>query len=226
MLLLCIDDGFCVPRTSSSPVPSTTSLAPVSRATASSPSPSDTHALIDADISLIEYVKGRDRGASGAVIEGLYCGRKVMFKLVDETKHLRLAEDLDREVGLYHQLATLQGRVIPRFLGYIRVGDMLRIIVLEDCGTSVAKLVADAPANVEFLRSGCLECLVLLHRVSVVHGDARLANFVYSEAGGFRVLDFGQSKFGGTRTEQSEDLERLMAYFAEAASVETAEPIW
>ncbi|KAI8999201.1 hypothetical protein BC832DRAFT_226509 [Gaertneriomyces semiglobifer] len=226
MLLLCIDSGFYVSPTSSSPVPSIPLSAAVSRTIASVSSPSDGYTLIDVDMSSVEFIEGRDRGASGAVIEGLYCGNKVILNLVDETKHVRLAEDMDREVGLYRQLATLQGRVIPRLLGYIRVWNMLRMIVLEDCGASVEKLVAGTLVNVKFLRSGCLEYLGLLHQVGLVHGDTRLANFVYSETGGFRVLDFGQSKFGGTRTEQSEDQERLMADFFEATPMDPAEPIW
>ncbi|KAJ3275061.1 hypothetical protein HK104_003981 [Borealophlyctis nickersoniae] len=200
-LLLVIRNWFYTSPTSA-PSPS----VPSSRR--STPPSPPSYLLTDVDITCLTFDKGRDRSRVGTVVEGTMRGLKVIFKILDETKHD--STELDEEVGQYQNLTPLQGVSIPRFLGYIRVWDMLRIVVMEDCGQSVKSLIDGS--NVQLMRTGCLACLEALHSVGMVHGDVRLDNFVYLAGAGVRVVDFGRT-CAGTQTEMNEEREGLVNLF-------------
>ncbi|TPX53863.1 hypothetical protein PhCBS80983_g06122 [Powellomyces hirtus] len=201
LLLLCIDKWFYASPTTS-PAPSRSGSASASPST-SRPSTPMPYTLTDVDIRDVTFIKGRDRSRAGAVVGGTFRGENVIFKIVDDTKNSQFATELDNEVDHYRALAHLQGRIIPRFLGYIRVWNMLRILVLEDCGLPVKKSGLTGQ-----LMDECLACLRTLHQCGIIHGDVHMGNFVHSPFSGVRVLDFGFAR-PGTAAEMEEELNEL-----------------
>ncbi|KAI8819251.1 uncharacterized protein EV422DRAFT_122809 [Fimicolochytrium jonesii] len=201
LLLLCIDNWFYVsPTTSPAPSRSVSASASPSTSRPSTPMP---YILTDVDINDVMFNKGRARARMGAVVEGTFRGAKVIFKIVDESKNHQFSTELDNEVDQYRALAHLQGRTIPRFLGYIRVWNMLKILGLEDCGVTLKK--SDLTPQ---LIDECFACLRSLHQSGIVHGDVHQGNFVYHPSSGVRLLDLGFARTGPA-TDMEEEFEEL-----------------
>ncbi|KAI9011549.1 hypothetical protein BC832DRAFT_352991 [Gaertneriomyces semiglobifer] len=207
-LLMCMENCFYV-----SPTVSPSICAGASVAASLGPSYPNTptlYSLSEVDSHNIQFIQGRDRSRMGVVVEGTFHREKVIFKIVDETKHDALTQELAHEVSVYEKLARLQGSVIPRFFGYVQVWEMLRVIVLEDCGTSLRALLQTTD-NVEALRQDCCIALVALHSTGIVHGDVRLENFVVSQRG-VRILDLAFAR-EGTEVEMADELKELNGLF-------------
>ncbi|KAI8995148.1 hypothetical protein BC832DRAFT_568746 [Gaertneriomyces semiglobifer] len=207
LLLLCMTDGFCISPTSS-PYPSVAGTPVPSRPSTLTRS----YQLEDLEIAAISFKKGRDRSRVGAVFEATFNGYAVICKLLDASKNMDLAAELNDEVGQYRNLEALQGKSIPQFLAYLRLWNMLHILVVEDCGISVQTLV-DCHERVptEFYES-CQACLRAVHHQGFVHGDVKLGNFVASAAGEVRIVDLGMTRLG-TEAEMLEESRLLEELF-------------
>ncbi|RKP15523.1 hypothetical protein ROZALSC1DRAFT_26407, partial [Rozella allomycis CSF55] len=74
-------------------------------------------------------------GRIGSVVRGnLWEHENVIFKLKDLTKESWKSKELKNEVSVYKKLESLQGKVIPNFIAYVKIWDMFMGIVISDCG--------------------------------------------------------------------------------------------
>ena len=67
----------------------------------------------------------------GSVLRGRLAGSDKLyaFKTIDITKGKGLHEEMDKEVNIYERLGALQGKVVPRFIGYADFNGLFRALV-------------------------------------------------------------------------------------------------
>lgn len=121
----------------------------------------------------------------------------------------------------------LQGTVVPRLLvfGVLAWTDAL-FLAVSDEGKDLEELQelqghkVDASLKEQLVKQA-LKAIKALHDVGVLHGDVRLANFVTSDDGSVRVVDFGRSQLM-VKSGARKDLDRRMA----RAELEAVKAMW
>ncbi|KAJ3144187.1 hypothetical protein HDU89_008922 [Geranomyces variabilis] len=180
----------------------TTSPAPQRRVTATTrPTPvSDPYVLQSIDIAGIHFSKGVDRSRVGVVVRGTYLGASVIMKVVDASKQQWAVDELDAEVAAYCDLDPLANTYLPRVLAYVEVWEMLRILILEDCGENLATYEKRGGNLDSVVKAMCNRCLAAVNALGYVHNDVKRQNFVIDPTGVIRLIDLGQAR-KGTATE-------------------------
>ncbi|KAI8585766.1 hypothetical protein BDZ88DRAFT_431511 [Geranomyces variabilis] len=172
------------------------------------PPPNDRYAIEEITPAEIIFAKTVDR-SNAVVAEGSFRTVHCVFKIVDATQRPNRAEQLDHEVNIYRVLEPLQGSDIPTFHGYCRVWNMLHVLRMNAAGQSITANVCTlvGPGNIlSMIRSAVQR----VHALGVVHGDIRLANFLYDIAsGGVKVIDFGQSRANTSAAEREAEMVEL-----------------
>ncbi|KAJ3162928.1 hypothetical protein HDU88_006568 [Geranomyces variabilis] len=130
----------------------------------------------------------------GVVVHGTYYGTSVAMKVVDASKEQWASEELDHEVSVYSALRSLSGSTIPRVIAYIEVRDMLRILVLEDCGINL-RAYQKQGGNLSTVRHLCNVRLAELNAFGYMHNDVKEENFMF-DSGFVRLIDLGQASQG------------------------------
>jgi hypothetical protein len=130
------------------------------------------------------------------------CGKKSSKKLFDggvDSKKL-----IDDEVEVYEKLHSLQGVLIPNFLGTGWLGDVLYGFVTSYEGESLrGKLPTDS--DIQEVK----HILEELHKLGVAHGDIRLPNIVKNGDGKVKLIDFGLAKLSSSVQDRESDMEEL-----------------
>ncbi|KAJ3146626.1 hypothetical protein HDU89_006097 [Geranomyces variabilis] len=150
--------------------------------------------LRSTDFSGIEFTQGIARSRVGVVVRGTYYGTSVAMKVVDASKEQWASEELDHEVSVYSALRSLSGSTIPRVIVYIEVWDMLRILVMEDCGINL-RAYQKQGGNLSTVRHLCNARLAELNAFGYMHNDVKEENFVFDN-GIVRPIDLGQASQG------------------------------
>ena len=137
---------------------------------------------------------------------GYVFGRSEEFilKVVDCFDNEGLLNELENEVKMYKELESLQGILIPRFMGHFALSGVLRILALQDCGVYVPtyELTALDEKNIRAKLS-------LLHRAGFVHGDAAHRHFVKNRVGEWKLLDFGRTRRSRGKKLRKKDVDSL-----------------
>ncbi|KAJ3157561.1 hypothetical protein HDU86_003213 [Geranomyces michiganensis] len=172
----------------------TTSPAPVQRfPSARAPTPiSDPYILRSVDTAAIRVEKGIDRSRVGVVVRGTCFGLPVIMKIVDASKEQWAVDELDSEVAAYRDLQALSGTFLPQVIAYVEIWDMLRVMVLEDCGNNL-RTYEENGGSLTLLNARCNECLAAVNRLEYEHRDVKKENFVIDATGTVRLIDLGQA---------------------------------
>ncbi|EPS42107.1 hypothetical protein H072_3923 [Dactylellina haptotyla CBS 200.50] len=80
----------------------------------------------------------------------------------------------DAEIAAYNRLKRYQGRYIPRVYAVGTVWDMLKVLVIEDCGVSAK---GDRKTALRIFWKRARKAIRKLHRRHMIHGDIHLGNF-------------------------------------------------
>jgi tRNA A-37 threonylcarbamoyl transferase component Bud32 len=108
-------------------------------------------------------------------VRGAFAGGNldVFCKIVDLFQRRDSINALNREVRNYATLQDLQSIVIPRVRGYYDIWGLLRLLALEDVGTTIPE---DGPINTQ-TRTKMKSALSRIHSAGYVHGDIARRNF-------------------------------------------------
>lgn len=117
-----------------------------------------------------------------------------LMKVVD-VKRKFFADQVRNEIVVYKHLESLQGRIIPKFLGHGRLNGFLEILLLEACGGVADSATAD----------DLVALLVEIHACDVLHSDVARRNIVRRVTGEFVLIDFGRSKIGDISEKEKEE---------------------
>ncbi|KAF3207489.1 hypothetical protein TWF192_004452 [Orbilia oligospora] len=91
-----------------------------------------------------------------------------------------------RELNAYKECRMLQGKFIPTVYAVGTVWGLLRVFVLENCGTAVE---GEKFSRDDWKKAN--DILEKLHGCGITHGDLKTDNFVVSEQGHMRLIDLG-----------------------------------
>ena len=105
--------------------------------------------------------------------KGVYLKESVFCKAVDLFQRRDSIDALGREVRNYAILKDLQGMVVPQVRGYYEIWGLLRLLVLEDVGTSIPE---DRPIGVR-TKTKMRTALSRIHSAGYIHGDIARRNF-------------------------------------------------
>lgn len=157
------------------------------------------------------------RGITGVVKEGLLGGQRVAVKMSDLTaRHLDVPL-LQQEVAVYEALASLQGDVVPRLVGYgwILKGAIYYVATELVKGVVLSRAVLGDAGEEADQKREARESLKRIHGAGVAHKDIWAENLIVRPAGacGRRLvfLDFGLSETSASATEKAADVYALHA---------------
>ncbi|EIW74712.1 hypothetical protein CONPUDRAFT_77976 [Coniophora puteana RWD-64-598 SS2] len=110
------------------------------------------------------------------------------------------SEKLKKEAQIYSgKLSSLQGICVPRIYGYYTGWTIdegrLSVLVMEDCGQPLPRLLDELPRRV---KESIVECLMKLHQAGIEHGDiddGRNVVICPSQTDGYevRIVGFGEA---------------------------------
>lgn len=109
----------------------------------------------------------------------------VVFKIYDLTD-LEVARQSCQELTAYKECRTLQGTHIPKLYAVGTVWGLLRVFVMEHCGTA---LEGETLSRGDWEKAKVI--IEKLHDCGITHGDLKPDNFVVSGQGQMRLIDLG-----------------------------------
>ncbi|KAF9021514.1 hypothetical protein BDZ89DRAFT_1071362 [Hymenopellis radicata] len=116
--------------------------------------------------------------------------------------------DLCHEAHMYDVLASLQGRVLPRMVGFFE-GEGWTMLILEHCGKKVTDLDISQEQRRILWQYACE-----IHAKRVLHADLELRNLVVSRSGDVHIINYAFSKGGhkcnGDSCEELREFRRLL----------------
>jgi hypothetical protein len=123
----------------------------------------------------VRHAPRRGCTVRATLVRGVFAGGNlnVFCKIVDLFQRRDSIDALDMEVRNYATLQNLQGTVIPRVHGYYDVWGLLRLLALEDVGTTILE---NGPIDTQ-TRKMMKSALARIHSVGYVHGDIARRNF-------------------------------------------------
>ena len=123
----------------------------------------------------VHHAPHRGCSLKATLVRGIWAGGNlnVFCKIVDLFQSRDSINALDTEVRNYAALQDLQGIVIPRVHGYYDVWGLLRLLALEDVGTSIPE---DTPISAR-TKTLVKSALARIHSAGYIHGDIARRNF-------------------------------------------------
>ncbi|CAM6121014.1 unnamed protein product [Calypogeia fissa] len=149
----------------------------------------------------------RIRGQLGVVVDGGIYGRdekNSIMKIIDTNKSPDKEDKLNLEISAYEALESLQGEIVPKVHGVLRINNWIMVLVLSHCGVEIK------PEKFDARYDDIQGMLAKIHAAGVAHGDIAHRNILVGKKGKVTIIDFSEAKLRSRSTEEefSNDCEK------------------